>query len=148
MEKEQEDFKKVPWFGAWNPILKDFCLRETSLQAPLDNKDKRKIETGKRCANMTRDVLLKVIIESKGFPVLKKPGENVKERAEIALKGSVDHLSWDEQVQAAVYGDWDRISICEMIHREFVKRDMVKSDNNCGNQQKQKYFVLPPRVRK
>lgn len=62
--KETEEFEKklknsdIQYYGLWNPILKEFCIK--NITDNITQIDKRQISSGKRCINWKKDELLTI----------------------------------------------------------------------------------------
>jgi superfamily II DNA or RNA helicase len=146
--KIQLENNKYGYYGIYNRELDEFCIRDVSGNIALQ--DKRKIPSGKRCLNWSREALIKLIIETikLDFPdnFLNKESRTKlwtafkknKYLSNIYTEEKDSHLTNEDLRRGLYWSKQYRGNVCNALKQWFLNNGLIEENNECGIQTKKK----------
>lgn len=130
----------VDFYGQYNPILDEFCLRRVDPRG--ESQDLRKIKVGKRCINWDMPTLVDLIVRRiKLKPP--QPWNGDRAQLEFMVKNNkymqqADLSSVDKMDRLNYWSNKTRQEICKAIFDWFTKMNLIEKNLNCGTQKKKR----------
>lgn len=145
-KKIMKDRKKLEnndygYYAIKNPQTNDFCIKDTT--EDIEQKDKRKNKTGRRCKDWGRKKLVKmaVIDLAVDAPEIYKPNATDEELWKHITKNKYlkelftdpDEIDEEEKRRVLYWGTLQVMELCTHLEQWFVENNLVIEDHSCGS---------------
>lgn len=141
IEKGQVGLKTSPigWYGLYNPLSKDFCIRDVSKVKKTT--DLRTLSVGRRCINYDYEILLDIVVNKM---LIDPPDQFMKNATKKELLDKLSNvkyftgknMDYDSLKRMSYWSTKKKVDLCEEMHKWFRNSNLLETNFDCGTQKK------------
>lgn len=144
IDKGQVGLRSSPvgWYGLYNPLSKDFCIRDVS--KTTQTTDLRTLSVGRRCVNYDYEILLDIVVNKMMIDAPFTYMQNATKQDLMDKLALVKYfagkrgkdMDYDSLKRMVYWSTMKKVELCDAMYKWFKTANLLETNFDCGTQKK------------